>query len=127
MGKKSRFIPNPCITQNKLQIDQRFKKENTLLLLSHIQLFAIPWTVACQSPLFMRFSRQEYWSGLPFLPLGNLPNPGIQLVSCIHSDTYVHICILCAHTISLVYAKQQVLLVAFERSTLYYLYYQCHK
>ena len=74
--KKSRFIHNPCITQNKFQIYQRFKNEITLLLLSHIHLFAIPWTVACQSPLFMGFSRQEYWSGLPFLPPWNLPNPG---------------------------------------------------
>ena len=35
--------------------------------LSRIRLFAIPWTVACQAPLFVKFSRQEYWSGLPFL------------------------------------------------------------
>ena len=74
--KKSRFIHNPYITQNKFQIYQRFKNEITSLLLSHIHLFAIPWTVACQSPLFMGFSRQEYWSGLPFLPPWNLPNPG---------------------------------------------------
>ena len=37
-----------------------------------------PWTVACQAPLSMRFSRQEYWSGLPFPPAGDLPNPGIE-------------------------------------------------
>ena len=35
-------------------------------LLSHVQLFATPWTVARQAPLSMGFSRQEYWSGLPF-------------------------------------------------------------
>ena len=35
-------------------------------LLSHVQLFAVPWTVACQAPLSVGFSRQEYWSGLPF-------------------------------------------------------------
>ena len=34
--------------------------------LSHVQLFVTPWTVACQAPLSMEFSRQEYWSGLPF-------------------------------------------------------------
>ena len=39
--------------------------------------FPTPWTVACQVPLSMEFSRQEYWSGLPFLPAGNLPDPGI--------------------------------------------------
>ena len=37
-----------------------------------------PWTVAHQAPLSMGFSRQEYWSGLPFPPPGDLPNPGIQ-------------------------------------------------
>ena len=41
----------------------------------------IPWTVACQAPLPMGFSRQEYWSGLPFPPPGDLPNPGTEPVS----------------------------------------------
>ena len=45
---------------------------------SHVQLFATPWTVACQSPLSMGFSRQEYWSGLPFPAPGDLPDPGIE-------------------------------------------------
>ena len=44
--------------------------------LSCILLFATQWTVA--RPLFMGFPRQEYWSGLPFSPLGDLPNPGIE-------------------------------------------------
>jgi len=39
---------------------------------------ATPWTVARQVPLSMRFSRQEYWSGLPFPSPGHLPNPGIK-------------------------------------------------
>ena len=39
---------------------------------------ATPWTVACQAPLSMEFSRQEYWSGLPFPPPGDLPDPGIE-------------------------------------------------
>ena len=46
--------------------------------LSRVQLFATPWTVALQAPLFMGFSRQEYWSGLPFPFPGNLPDPGIE-------------------------------------------------
>ena len=46
--------------------------------LSHVRLFATPWTVACQAPLSMGFSRQEYWSGLPFPSPGDLPNPGIE-------------------------------------------------
>ena len=38
--------------------------------------FATPWTVACQAPLSVEFSRHEYWSNLPFLPPGDLPNQG---------------------------------------------------
>ena len=45
---------------------------------SHVQLFATPWTVALQPPLSMEFSRQEYWSGLPCPPPGDLPDPGIK-------------------------------------------------
>ena len=37
-----------------------------------------PWTVACQTPVSMQFSRQKYWSGLPFLPTGNFPNSEIK-------------------------------------------------
>ena len=46
--------------------------------LSRVRLFATPWTVALQAPLSMGFSRQEYWSGLPFPSPGDLPNPGIE-------------------------------------------------
>ena len=42
-------------------------------------LFATPWIVACQVPLSMEFSRQEYWSGLPFPSPGDLPDPGIEV------------------------------------------------
>ena len=50
-------------------------------VLSSVQIFTIPWTVACQAPLSMGFPRQEYWSGLPFpLPV-DLPNPGIEPLS----------------------------------------------
>ena len=47
-------------------------------LLSHVRLFATPWTVACHALLSMGFSRQEYWSGLPFPPPGDLPNSGTE-------------------------------------------------
>ena len=40
--------------------------------------FDTPWTVACQASLSMGFPRREYWSGLPFPPPGNLPDPGIE-------------------------------------------------
>ena len=46
--------------------------------LSRVRLFATPWTVAHQSPKSMGFSRQEYWSGLPFSFPGDLPDPGIE-------------------------------------------------
>ena len=45
---------------------------------SGVQLFGTPWTVAYQAPPSMRFSRQEYWSGLPFPSPGDLPDPGIE-------------------------------------------------
>ena len=48
---------------------------------SHVRLFEILWTLLCQASLSMRFSRQEYWSGLPCPPQGDLPNPGIEPVS----------------------------------------------
>ena len=50
-------------------------------LLSNVQLFATPWTVACQAPLSMEFSRQEYWSGLPFPSPRDFPDPEIELRS----------------------------------------------
>ena len=58
---------------------------NIVVSLSCVQIFATVWTVACQAPLSTGFPRQEYWSGLPFPPPGDLSNPGIEstsLVSC---------------------------------------------
>ena len=46
--------------------------------LSCVRLLATPWTVAYQAPLSLGFSRQEYWSGLPFPSPGDLPDPGIE-------------------------------------------------
>ena len=54
------------------------------LLFSHSVMsnsFVTPWTAAHQSPLYVEFSKQEYWSGLPFPPPGDFPNPGIEPVS----------------------------------------------
>ena len=48
-------------------------------LLSCVRLFATPWTIAHQAPLSMGVSRQEYWSGLPFLPPGDLPESPASL------------------------------------------------
>ena len=46
--------------------------------LSRVRLFATPWTIAHEAPPSMEFSRQEYWSGLPFPSPGDLPHPGIK-------------------------------------------------
>ena len=51
--------------------------------LSHVRRFATPWTVACQSPLSMEFSRQEYWSALPFPTPGDISDPEIRSSPCL--------------------------------------------
>ena len=53
-----------------------------------LRLFAAPWTVAHQASLSMEFSRQEYWSGLPFPPPRDLPNPGIKPASLASADRF---------------------------------------
>ena len=58
-----------------------FSNSDSVCALSHVRLFATPWAEARQDPLSMEFSRQEYWSGLPCPPPGDLPDPGIKLVS----------------------------------------------
>ena len=60
--------------KSKLQMKVKVKLKS----LSRVQLFATPWSVAYQAPLSMGFSRQEYWSGLPFPSPGDLPDPGIE-------------------------------------------------
>ena len=57
--------------------------------LSCVRLFVTPRPVAHQPPLFLGFFRQEYWSGLPFPPPGDLPDPGIELVSPALADGFV--------------------------------------
>ena len=52
-------------------------KVKVLVAQSH-QILCAPWTVTRQSPLSMEFSKQEYWSGLPFPSPGDLPDPGIE-------------------------------------------------
>ena len=56
------------------------------VLFSPVQLLSTPGTVACQAPLTMGFSRQEYWTGLPCPPPGDLPDPGIKLVLLLPFD-----------------------------------------
>ena len=61
-----------------LQITVHVSGGGKVKSLSRVRLFATPWTVAYQAPLSMGFSRQEYWSGLPFPSPGDLPDPGIE-------------------------------------------------
>ena len=53
------------------------------IVLCHVRLFATPWTVAHQTPPSMGFSRQEYWSQLPFPSPGDLLNPAIEPMSLV--------------------------------------------
>ena len=101
MNKKNIAISN-CVTQLKCRLyytqytnfvyhiympRKNWKDINTMLMLengrkvkslSRVRLFATPWTVAYQASPSMGFSRQEYWSGLPFPSPGDLPDPGIE-------------------------------------------------
>ena len=66
------------------------KQKCNVRVLSHIWLFATPWTIACQAPLLMEFSSQEYWSEVPFPTPGGLCNPGFKPVSleCFTVDSF---------------------------------------
>ena len=59
----------------------RFSCVCVYLSFSRVQLLATPWTIACQAPLSMGFSKQEHWRGLPFPSPGDLPNSGIEFRS----------------------------------------------
>ena len=58
--------------------DTQVKVKVNVKSLSHVRLFATPWTVAYHAPPSMGFSRQEYWSGVPLPSPGDRPNPGIE-------------------------------------------------
>ena len=60
--------------------------------LSCVELFVTPWTVDCQSSLSMEFSRQEYWSGLPFPSVGDLPDLGVKPWSLALQQILLHSC-----------------------------------
>ena len=74
-----------CIIEIKHCVPQFIGLNGGCLFLSHLVMFdfVTPWAVAHQAPLSMGFSRQEYWSGLPFPSPGDLPHPGIDLMSLI--------------------------------------------
>ena len=74
------FLLLPCLLQLPSQALLL-----TVCVVSHsrVRLFAAPWTVYCQAPLFMEFSRQEYWSGLPLFTPGDLPDSDWTHISCV--------------------------------------------
>ena len=82
----------PREEQSRLRANRCFP-DTYMCVLSHVQLLATLWTVACQAPLSMGLPRQEYWNVLPFPSLGDLPDPGIKpttLVSCIDRQVLYH-------------------------------------
>ena len=71
-------IVNKAVVNVFLELAYFFYNPVKVKSLSCVQLFATPWTLAHQAPSSMVFSRQEYWSGLPFPSPRDLPNPGIK-------------------------------------------------
>ena len=71
------FVPNISWHSKKSQMIVSPKKKVKVESLSRVQLFVIPWAVAWQAPPSMGFSRQEYWSGVPF-PFQGIPDPGVE-------------------------------------------------
>ena len=68
-----------CVCQNyETNTRHHYQLSCAVKLLSRVQLFATPWTVACQTSPSMGFSRQKYWSGLPYPSPGDPPNPEIK-------------------------------------------------
>ena len=67
-----------CFSMNKMGIIILRMLKVKVKSLSRVWLFATRWTLAYQAPRSMEFSRQEYWSGLPFPSPGELPNPGTE-------------------------------------------------
>ena len=62
----------------KVEPEELSEDTEEMKLLSRVWFFVILWTVAYQDPSYVEFSKQEYWSGLPFPSPGDLPNPGIE-------------------------------------------------
>ena len=70
-----------CLRMFMVALQQQKQTHLCACVLSHVQLFVTPCTVAHQAPLSMGFFRQEYWNGLPCPPPGDLPDPGIKPIS----------------------------------------------
>ena len=78
LSRSAQYIHYLEGNQGILSLPALNSSESESEVLSCVQLFAAPWTVAHQAPPSMEFSRQEYWSGLPFPSPRDLPHPGIE-------------------------------------------------
>ena len=78
VGMFRTWSPRGSISVAEKTAPRRQEGSEPVKLLSRVQLFATPWTVAYQAPPTLEFSRQEYWSGLPFPSPGDLHDPGIE-------------------------------------------------
>ena len=92
----SNFRLNPCLASelfwsflNVQKSSAAYYQNSSACVLSRVGLFGTLWAVACWVPLSMGFSRQEYWSELPFSPPGDLPNSGMEPVSLVSSALQV--------------------------------------
>ena len=86
-GARQGCILSPCLFN--FNAESSSVQSSSVQSLSLVRLFVTPWTVAYQAPPSVGFSRQEYWSGLPFTPPGNLHNPGIETISAAFPDWQV--------------------------------------
>ena len=83
-SRNSKYLSNPYskVTHDSLFINSRYFLASWSIMkvksLSCVRLFVTLWTTACQDSLSVGFSRQEYWSGLPFPSPGDVPNPGME-------------------------------------------------
>ena len=75
------FAVNQVDFEYLLDIVLKYIRSLHVCVLRSVRLFVIRWIVVCHAPLSMRFSRQEYWRGLPFPPPGDPLDPGIKPVS----------------------------------------------
>ena len=75
--KPLKYLPSQCLSDQE-QVSSSSASETPKLVPSHVWLFLTTWTVPLQAPLSMQFSRQEYWSGLPFPSPWDLLDPGIK-------------------------------------------------
>ena len=79
--KGAGFMPSFAHRENKFVMPWLWVRACSVCMHSHVRLFVTPWTIAHQAPLSMGFSRQQFWTGLPCPPPGDLTPPGTEPTS----------------------------------------------